>query len=466
MRRPLFIAVFLASCTFYPTYERPTLGDVAAWRTPIDTENAVEVGWWHQFGDQVLNGLIDAALANNQDLKTAIARVDQFQAQLTIARSKFYPQVSGDVISQRQKISTSVTALPTGIKQVFNLFGLILNASYLVDLWGEVRSGAEAAYHQWLSAVEARRVVVLGLVSSVASTYIQLRQYDAEIAISRATLKDRETSLYLAKVRFELGLTSDLEVEQAISEVEDALVELENLQIASAETENMLSYLIGSPSRKIPRGLTLEQASMPPSVPDVLPSELLNQRPDIRAAEERLIAANANIGVAKAQFFPQINLGSAAGVESVQMNELFTNPSKIWEFGSKIAQEVFTGFELTGNLDRTRAVQEEALHGYLSAVLNGYKEVNNALVAHTIYLEQVETEKVKVEALKRYLHLSDLRYKEGQIDYLTYLDAERQLFRGLLDFEECKANSFLSYIQIYQALGGGWVVEADNQAMQ
>ncbi len=464
MRCALFLLI-LASCTLAPKYERPMLEEPTSWRETLETQGAVDAGWWKQFGDSTLDGLIDLALANNQDLKTAIARVDQFQAQLLIARSKLYPQLSGDALAQRQKISTSVTALPPGIKQVFNLFGLLFNASYLVDLWGEVRSGAEAAYHAWLSAIEARRVVVLGLVSSVASAYIQLRQFDQQLIIAFETLKAREDSLYLAKIRFELGLTSELQVEQAISEVEEAKVQMENFEILTAETENLLSFLIGSPSREIPRGLMLDQTTMPPSVPAVLPSELLNQRPDIKAAEERLIAKNADIGVAKAKFFPQINLSGAAGAESVAMNQLFKKASKIWEFGSTVMQEIFTGFELTGNLDRTRAEKEEALHSYLSTVLNGFKEVNDAIVAHTVYLEQVETEKTRVEALEKYLHLSDLRYKEGQTDYLTFLDAERQLFRGLLEFESAKANSFLSYIQIYQALGGGWVIEADKQAV-
>ena len=458
--------IFLASCTLHPTYERPCSNDPSEWRVPLSTENSVDVGWWKQFGDEKLDQLVHLALANNQDLRTAIARVDQFQAQLTIARSKFYPQLSGETISQRQKISSSVSALPSGIKPVFNLFGLICNASYFVDLWGEVRSGAEAAYHSMQSAVETRRSVVLGLVSSVLSSYIQLRQLDQQLLISAATFKSREESLYLAKIRFELGLTSQLQVEQAITEVEAAQIQVESFQIQIAETENELSFLIGVPSMAIPRGISLDQIAMPPSIPPTLPSDLLNQRPDIRAAEERLIAANADIGVAKAQFFPQINLASSLGAESVALNQLFTKPSKIWEFGSDIMQQIFTGFKLTGELDQTLAMKEEALHSYLSAVLNGFKEANNALVAHKIYLEEIETQKTRVEALKSYLYLSDLRYKEGQVDYLTFLDAERYLFEGLLAYETAKGNSFLSYIQIYQAFGGGWVTEADREAIQ
>lgn len=205
--------VLLAGCTMYPKYERPFIEEPSAWRTSLNTEGGVEIDWWKQFNDPALNGLIQQALAYNQDLKVAMARVDQFQAQLTVARSQLFPQVSGGALTSRQKTSASVSPLPPGVQQIFNLFGAIFNASYLVDLWGEVRSGVDAAYHQWLSAQEARRTVVLGLVSGVASTYFQLRQYDAEIAIAKETLGSRKESLYLAKVRFDLGLTSEMEVE-------------------------------------------------------------------------------------------------------------------------------------------------------------------------------------------------------------------------------------------------------------
>ncbi|MBI3901024.1 MAG: efflux transporter outer membrane subunit [Chlamydiia bacterium] len=449
----------------YPKYERPSFCDEVAWRTPLSTENSIDEKWWNQFEDPVLNDLIKEALANNQDLKTAIARVDQYLAMLTVARSQFYPQFSTDAFSSRQKISSSATALPSGIQPVFNLFGLILKASYLVDIWGEVRSGVEAAYHMSLSSIETRRSVVLGLVSAVASSYVQLRQLDHQLKVSEETLKTREQSLHLANVRFELGLTSQIQVEQAISEVEQAVLKVEEYQLGIAETENQISVLLGSPSRSIPRGKTLDQERMPPSIPPFLPSDLLDQRPDVRAAEERLIALNANIGVAKAQFFPQIRFDSTVGAESVSLNQLFTNPSKIWSFGSDLLQQIFTGFALTGNLEEARAEKEEALSSYFSTILNAFKEANNALTSHKIYLEEVETQRIRVEALKKYLYLANLRYQEGETDYLTFLDAERHLFEGLLDYESAKGNSFLSYIQIYQAFGGSWVCQADDEAL-
>jgi len=248
--------------------------------------------------------------------------------------------------------------------------------------------------------------------------------------------------------------------------MQSALVEVENLQVSIAETENLISVLIGKPSMSIPRGGSIDTIAMIPSVPEYLPSEILNQRPDIRAAEHRLIAANAKIGVAKAQFFPKISLNGALGAESVSLGNLFTYPSSLWEIGGNAMQQIFTGGKLVNNLYMTEAVQREVLHQYLSVVLQAFQEVNNALTSHKIYLAQVETERLNVEALSKYLHLSDLRYKEGQTDYLTYLDAERQLFRGQLDYEVAKGNSFLSLVQIYQALGGSWVVSADDTAME
>ena len=460
------VSVCLSSCTMYPKYERPCFEVADQWRTPLETVCAVDEQWWKQCGDPVLDQLIAEALANNQDLKVAIARVDQFKAQLGIVSSNLYPQIELQGLSSRQKISDSITALPPGIQQVFNAFGFLFKASYYVDLWGEVRSAVDAAYHQWLASVEARRVAVLQLVSSVASTYIQLRQYDAQLAIGKKTLEDREKSYFLAQVRYGLGLTSEVPVDQALSEVQEAETEVENLLIQIAEAENLLSVLLGKPSTEIKRGLALDQLEMPPAVPAYLPAEIVCQRPDLQVAEQKLIAAGAQIGVARAKFFPQFTLTSGLGYESVELNELLTNPSKNWEIGATFDQEIFTGGRLINGVAVTEAIQREALHNYLSAILTAFKEVNDALTSHKIDLELVDTQRVRVDALAKYLHLADLRYQEGQTDYLTYLDAERQYFRSQLQLEEAKATSFLSLVKIYQALGGGWVLEADEELMK
>lgn len=457
---------FLAGCSLAPRYDRPTLDEnPEAWRVPLNTENCVDLGWWKQFGDETLDKFIEQALANNQNLKVAMASVDAYLAQLGIARSEYWPQIQLNTVSSREKISSSITALPTGVQQIFNTFGFLFRASYLVDLWGQVRNTVETAYQQWLASIEARRTVVLSLVTSVANTYIQLRQFDLQLAISKQTYEDRQKALYLAKVRFNLGLTSLLEVEQAITEVQNAEMEIENLEIYIATTEDLLSVLLGQPSKDIPRGNPLDKLLLPPAVPAILPSDIVCQRPDIKSAEHQLIAAGANIGVVRTQFFPQVSLNGAFGYESVQMNTLFQNSSKNWAFGGPILQEIFTGWSITNQVAYAIAQQQQLLHQYLQTVLTAFQEVNDALITHKVNLEQVETQRINVEALKSYLHLSHLRYNEGQIDYLTYLDAERHLFDGELAYAAAIGASFVSYIQIYQALGGGWVNEADDQAM-
>jgi outer membrane protein, multidrug efflux system len=465
MKKSLFFLLCLTSCTLYPPYHRPDFESSDAWRTPLSTKDAVDIGWWRQFGDEVLNNLIDEALANNQNLKVAIARVDDFQAQLGIARSQLYPQIELDGVGDRHKNSRNNTSPPSTGKQIFNAFNFLFNASYLVDLWGQVRSAVEASYHEWLASIEARRVVVLTLITSVANTYVQLRQFDQQLVIAQKTVQDRNRYYYLAKVRFDLGLTSEMPVEQARTEIEIAQADVENFQIAIALAENLLSTLIGKPSMTIDRGTALDALAMPPSVPTYIPSDIVNQRPDLRAAEQHLMAAGAKIGVARSLFFPQISLTGNLGYESIQLNTLLNNSSKIWEYGATVLQEIFTGGRLTSNLQLTQAQQRESLHTYLSTLLSAFQDVNDALVSHKINLEIVETQRKRMEATQKYLYFSNLLYQEGETDYLTFLDAERQYYQSELDYETAKGNSFLTLIQIYQALGGSWVRDADATAI-
>ena len=458
--------LFLSSCTLYPRYERPCVQSFDDWRTPLAAQSAVEIAWWQQFQDPVLDELMNKALLSNQDILTAIARVDQFKAQWKIASSLLYPQLQAGGVANRQKISNAMLTPSKTPNPIFNTFAALLQASYFVDLWGEIRSGSEAAYHQWLASIDARQTVVLAIVSSLAITYVQLRQFDEQLIISNDTLKTREEAYYLAKIRHELGLTSLLEVEQAIAEAEIAKVQVERFQIAIAETENLLNVLLGQASQDIPRGRGINELPMPPSVPSYTPAEIVCQRPDVRAAEELLKAANAQIGVAWAQFFPQINLLGLVGTESSWLSPLLSGPANLFQYGTNIIQEIFTGGRLTGQVELAYAVKCELLHTYLQTILTAFQEVNNALTSHKYYLEMVETQRLRMEADKNYLHLSDLRYQEGEIDYLTFLDAERQYFQAQLDYEETKGNSFTSFIQIYQALGGPWVLDADQEVMK
>lgn len=466
MRWSILGSILLASCTLYPRYERPSIETFCDWRTPLPSQDGVELSWWEQFDDPVLNQLIQEALEANQDIQAAIARVDAFKAQLDIVNSQFYPQLVGNAGASRQEVSTAMKNTSNVLFPVFNALSAVFQLSYYADIWGNIRSQSLSAYQEWLGSIQTRRSLVLAIVGSVSSTYIQLRQFDEQLIISKETLASRSEALRLAKIRFELGLTSQLEVEQAITEVQTAEVQVERFQIVIAEAENLLNSLLGRASQDIPRGQKINDLIMPPSVPPDVPADIVRQRPDVLAAEAALIAANARIGVAWAQFFPQLNFLGAIGSQASIATNFFTTPAKIFEYGATVLQEIFTGGRLTGGVDLSNAVKREMLHTYLQTILTAFQEVNDAMTAHKFYLELVETQYIRMEATKSYLHLSDLRYQEGEIDYLTFLDAERQYFQAQLDYEETKGNSFTSYIQIYQALGGPWVVEADDEVME
>jgi len=306
---------------------------------------------------------------------------------------------------------------------------------------------------------------VLTVVSSLASSYIKLRQFDLQLVIAYETLNSRLEAYKIAEVRYELGLTSEIEVDQAKAEVETALIEVDQLKINIALEEDLICVLTGEPPSSVERGKLLIEIQTPPSVPAELPSELLNQRPDILSAEQNLISANAQIGVARSQFFPQINLVGDYGWQTSFWHQFFTVPSSVWQYGVTILQEIFTGGELTSNLNLTIAQKSTLVHQYQSTVLNAFKEVNDALISHKISLQLVEDHKERVKTLAEYLKLATLRYEDGLTDYLTYLDAERQLFAAELDYAAALGTSFTTLIDIYAALGGGWVVEADRSVL-
>jgi multidrug efflux system outer membrane protein len=458
------ILLLFASCTLHPKYHRPNTNPPIAWRIPIEAETATNDNsmWWKQLNDPVLDNFIVEALEYNQDIKVAIETVNGYLARLGISRSKLYPQIQAIGGALREKVSATDPPLPSGIPSIQNEFGLLFNASYLIDFWGEVKSSNEAAYHELLESIESRKNIVLTIVSTVATTYLRLRDYDNQLIIALATLETRKESLKLASIRFELGLTSELQVDQALAEVESAKIVVEETQISIAESENLLCVLLGKPSTTVERGLSIDQLKMPSKLLAYIPSEILNQRPDVLAAEQKLIAANALIGVAKAKFFPQFSITGALGTATAQMSTFLESASNIWSYGFNLIQEVFTGGKLTSNLRLSEAQMRQALHEYQSTILNAFKEVNNALVNHKINLQIVETQSIHLASLKRYYYLSLLRYNEGQVDYLTVLDSERQLFRAELELAQSQANSYISLVDIYKTLGGNWVTSADS----
>ena len=408
------------------------------------------------------------ALEYNQDIKTAIYRVEQFMAQLGISKSQLYPQISANLeaIRQKESATTILVPIPPGQPTKEPLYTAVLNGSWYIDLWGLIRSSNDVALHQLLSQIEVRKTVVLTVVSGVAISYIQLRQFDLQRTFAQDLLNTRLETLKLIEAQYHLGQVSDIDVEFARANLATAQSDVEQLTISIGLEEDLLSILVGRPPQEIRRGNLLTEMSMPPKVPTFLPSDLLNQRPQILAAEQDLIAANAQIGVARAQFFPQISLTGAYGTQSSYLHELLKNPSTIWQYGVTILQEIFTGGKLTYQLRLAEAQKETLIHAYQQAVLNGFKEVNDALISHTYTLRQVQEQKAGINALIEFLRLNKLLYEYGQIDYLTLLDAERQLFSAQLNYTQVLGSSFTTLISIYQALGGGWVVDADNYSTQ
>lgn len=463
----LLSLLFVSSCTMYPHYSRPKVDTPTTWRfSAEETPHAANVLWWKSLGDVVLDAYVEEALANNQNLIEAMYRVDQYMARLGIVRSQLYPQLSGNVDAGRNKVSSTLEPTVPESQAISNAYGMVLNLSYQLDIWGKIRSASHAAKAELLSQIQNRRTVVLTLISSVTSSYINLRKLDKQIEIAKETLKARNESYYLAVVRFELGNTSEIQVDQAQAEVESAEIALERLELEMRLEEDLISILLGKPPSDVKRGKDLNEFVMPVKVPVFRPLDLFDQRPDILSSEQDLIAANANIGVARALFFPQIDVIGAIGTGSSFFSQLFNEPSTVWQYGLTLLQEVFTGGFLTNNLRRTKAQKMEQLYSYESVVLNAFKEVNDALIAHQKTLEIYAFQQERVKTLEAYFYLATLRYDEGLIDYLTYLDAERQVFNAQLDCAGAQGDSFLTLVDIYKSLGGGWVIEADNQSLQ
>lgn len=462
----LFLLLVSHSCIMHAPYERPDVDIPESWR--LETDEALTLcnfRWWEQFHDPVLDELILEALANNYDLKVAIARVWEFWANYIIVRSPLFPQVYGNASANRFQQSLAASPVLPGMNRIYNMYEVYGNVTYEVDIWGQTVSATEAALDELLAQVNARQTFVQTLVSEVATAYIILRQYDAQLLISKQTYESRIESYELAKARWLGGLTSELEVKQAESEMESALIEVKQLEILQQQQENRVSFLIGRNPGPIPRGATLDTLEQPPSIPAGLPADLLQQRPDIMGAEAQLAAANANIGAARAQFFPQITLTGMYGNESIELHKLFTSPAVAWQYGVNLLQPIFTGGKLSAQLDQAQALTVEAMYTYLSTILRAFQEVDDALIFHQISLELVVIQKKQVEVLKEYLHLAKLQYDNGQTDYLNVLDAERRLFEAQLNYANAQSNSFVSVVSLYKALGGGWIIDADCIAL-
>jgi multidrug efflux system outer membrane protein len=461
----LLLALAGAGCTFGPNYARPDLDIPSAWRVEErEAKDLADTAWWGQFNDPVLNGLIDTALQENKDLLIAAARIEEFAARYGIVRADLFPQVGAGASYTREQITRQGENRPApGFATLTETYSTTLNASWEIDLWGRIRRGTEAAQAQLLATEEARRGVVLSLVSSVASSYVNLRGLDRQLEIATETARSRKESYRVFQERFDGGIVSLLELAQNKSQYEEALSRIPPLERAIALQENGLSVLLGRNPGPIPRGLAIGDLTLP-AVAAGLPSDLLERRPDVRQAEQALIAANAQIGVAKAAYFPAISLTGLFGFASDDLSDLFLSSAQVWNYSAPLTMPIFTAGRISGGVKAAEAVQQQALIGYMQAAQNAFLEVNDALVDQQQTGRQFDAQDQQVRSLRQYDEIARLRYDEGYTDYLTVLDAERSLFNAELFYTQTQIARHQAMIGLYKAMGGGWMQTVESSA--
>jgi multidrug efflux system outer membrane protein len=468
MRYPLIaipLAIVLTGCALGPNYERPNVPLPPSFRAPEplppdQAASLADLKWFEVFKDAQLQMLIREGLAQNYDLRDAVTRVDQARANLGITRSNQFPNASANGELDFTRVSRDgQTPLPASFlpNQNRNFGGATLNLlSFELDLWGRLRRATEASRAQLLSAEENRKAVVTTLVSDVATAYFNLRELDYELDISSRTLTTRRESLELTKSRQTGGVATVLDLRQAEQLVETAAETIPSLEQQIEQTENLISLLLGKNPGAVVRGKSLTEQEFPPDVPAGLTSALLERRPDIRAAEQSLIAANAEIGVAKAAYFPQISLTAALGGQSSQLSSLFSGPSRTFSFVPQVTQPIFTAGRLRSNVKLTEAQRESALVQYEKTISTAFGDVSNALIAHQRTRESRIHQQALVVALEDRTRLSYMRYRGGVDTQLNALDSDRDLFNAELTLAQLKRNEILSVVQLYKALGGGW----------
>ncbi len=431
-----------------------------------EAREAANTAWWGQFQDPVLEGLIGDALAHNLTVQIAAANVEQAAALPTQARSPLYPQVNyGAEASRARGSGTSAQGVPASVPNPQTSYQVLAGASWEIDLWGRFRRLSEAARAQMAATEEARRGIILSLVASVANGSVQLRALDEQLVITNRTKEAYGESVRLFELQDQRGLKPRMTVEQARTQYETASAAVPQIESQIARTENTLSILLGWNPGPIPRGRLIGELVLPP-IPAGVPSEVLEQRPDIRQAEQQLVAANAQIGAAKALYFPTISLTGAYGTASADLGNLFRGPSRIWSYAGSIARPIFAGGAITAQVRQAEAARKAAELGYQAAIQSAFAGVENALVSRQKLAEQLDAQGRLVAASRECVRLARLQFDGGVTPYLTVLQAEQQLFPAELDEVQLRSSLFASTVDVCKAMGGGWVAEAEKLAQQ
>lgn len=465
MKKAIVIAVALlsltlAGCTVGPRYKRPAVDVPGTYRGieqenigKTDTASLADQKWWDVFQDEQLQKLIRAAIEQNYDVRIAAARILEAQAQLGITRSDQFPQANAGAASN----VTRVAAQPL-FPQPSNgsVTQLSLSSAWELDFWGKFRRATEAARANLLASEWARQQVISTLVSNVATAYFQLRELDLELEISQQTLTSRRDSLKLTQLLADHGATSLLDVRQAEQLVYTAAEQVPDLERRIQQQEDLISTLLGRNPGAVPRGLKLTEQPHMPQVPAGLPSALLERRPDVRQAEDQLIAFNAQIGVAKADYFPQITLTGDAGYQSAALSNLFTSPAGFFSFGGALTQPLFAGGRIRSGVKLAEAQKEEAALTYKRTIQQAFQDVSDSLIAYEKDQEFRQQQQLLTNAAQDAAHLSDVRYKGGATSYLEVLTNQTNYFSAQLNLAQAQLNELNALVQLYRSLGGGW----------
>jgi outer membrane protein, multidrug efflux system len=448
----------VGGCKVGPNYHRPVVQPLTTYRDlsenpQIQAQAAsyADLPWWQVFQDPQLQELIRTALKQNYDLQLATERINEGRAQVAVTRSALFPQVQGSGNFAGGKESNFQTK--------FNFLTLTTDAAFQLDFFGKLRRATEASRAQLLATEDARQTVILTLVSDVASDYFALLQLDLQLQITRNTVAAQEASVKLTKLRVDHGVATKLDVLQAQQVLDTANAQVPDLERQIAQEENAISILLGNYPQAVPRGRPLVEQPLPPEVPPGMPSTLVERRPDIREAEQVLVAANAEIGVAKAQFFPQISLtGSGGGAfgRSSAFSGLMSSQLGIWSYGAQVSQPIFTGGALRGNLHVAESQHQQALIAYRQAIQRAFGDVSDALIGYQKFHEVRVRQEDTVADLQESVRLSNMRYKGGTTTYLEVLDGQRSLFSAELTLAQARGTEYQSLVQLYRALGGGW----------
>jgi multidrug efflux system outer membrane protein len=458
----LLIAGAAAGCTVGPDYKRPLVtvpdtyrGAAAPELTAADAVSIGDQAWWDVFQDNQLQELIRTALQQNLDLRIAATRILEAQAQLGITRADQFPTVDAGASASRSRVAKSTVPFPLDPYQI-NDFQLTAGVAWEIDFWGKYRRATEAARASLLASEWGRRAVATSLVSQVASAYFEMRAFDLQLDIATHTLASRRESLRLTEVAANGGATSLVDVRQAEQLVFNAAAIISDLERQIAQQEHYISVLLGRNPGDVPRGASLEQQAHVPEVPVGLPSTLLERRPDIRQAEQQLVAANANIGAAKAAYFPRISLTGSGGVQSPALSDLFTKPAGVWSIGAGLTEPIFNAGRTRSRVALSKAQQEEAVLAYQQTILQALREVSDALVGYRTGRDFREQQQLLNRAATDARRLADIRYRGGATSYLEVLDSDTRMFSAELGVTQAELSELLSLVQVYRALGGGW----------